>query len=205
MPVCDGTRWQKYLLYLLYTVVGETKLPELGPHNPWIFCLNLNVWVILCMKDLHWKTFTVAHRASGWKVSRFIPCSIMERILVTKSLFWATPVLTALDYGIGRKKKNEAASVSTCLSNQKTSKSLLRCGIMTLYLCTETVTILSRGPPNLSNFWFERQFRKDRSNFVLASSTMLFMADSVKLWSPTVCNGVVFANTEKIQLEKKCW
>ena len=30
-------------------------------------------------------------------------------------------------------------------------------GIMTLYLCTKTVTISSRGPPNLSNFLFERQ------------------------------------------------
>ena len=30
-------------------------------------------------------------------------------------------------------------------------------GIMTLCLCTKTVTISSRGPPNLSNFLFERQ------------------------------------------------
>ena len=28
---------------------------------------------------------------------------------------------------------------------------------MTLYFCTETVTISPRGPPNLSNFLFERQ------------------------------------------------
>ena len=32
-------------------------------------------------------------------------------------------------------------------------------GIMTLYMCAKTVTISSRGPPNLSNFLFERQNR----------------------------------------------
>ena len=30
--------------------------------------------------------------------------------------------------------------------------------IMTLYLCTKMVTISSKGPPNLSNFLFERQW-----------------------------------------------
>ena len=35
---------------------------------------------------------------------------------------------------------------------------IFRRDIMTLYLCTKTVTIPSRGPPNLSNFLFERQW-----------------------------------------------
>ena len=34
---------------------------------------------------------------------------------------------------------------------------ILERNIMTLYLCTKTVTISSRGPPILSNFLFERQ------------------------------------------------
>ena len=35
---------------------------------------------------------------------------------------------------------------------------------MTLYLCTKTVTISSRGPPNLSNFLCERQSDAVRDN-----------------------------------------
>ena len=38
---------------------------------------------------------------------------------------------------------------------------------MTLYLCTELVTISSRGPPNVSNFRFERQWKIEQNYWVL--------------------------------------
>ena len=46
-----------------------------------------------------------------------------------------------------------------CLGNLSLESNdvILWRGIMTLYLCTKTVTISSRGPSNLSNFLFERQ------------------------------------------------
>ena len=38
---------------------------------------------------------------------------------------------------------------------------------MTLYVCTKTVNISSRGPPNLSNFLFERQSQRQNNMRVI--------------------------------------
>ena len=55
------------------------------------------------------------------------------------------------------------------------------------YLCTKTVTISSRGPPNLSNFLFETQPIRGRIKAVFASCVLcLHSAFCVMLGTKTM-------------------